>query len=229
MAALRTHLTYANVMATVAVFCAIGGTAWALSANSVGSRQLKPKAVKTSDLAPNAVTSPKVKNGSLRRQDFAAGQIPAGDQGPVGPTGPQGNQGNQGPSALRLDFDQSELDNVFRVVGTQNELTIKTRCRSVGAQAEVQVQLNSSVAAEVNFFVSNDAGAPPTLANSGTQLPASTDTLLFGIQSGAGGFRRVESLAIYRNPSRVISLHLHAIADDVSDSCRVQGIATPAS
>ena len=229
MAGLRSHLTYANVMATIAVFCAIGGTAWALSANSVGSKQLKPKAVRTSDLAPNAVTSPKVKNGSLRRQDFAAGQVPAGEQGPTGPTGPEGDQGIQGPSALRLDFDESELDNVFRIVGTQNELTVKARCRDVGAQAEVQLQLNSSVGAEFNFFISNDAGAPPTFANNGGLLSAGVDTLLFGIQSGAGGFRRVESQVIYRNASRVISLQLHVIADDVSDSCRVQGIAIPAS
>src|SRR5829696_3894015 len=100
MAALHKHLTYANVMATLAVFGVLAGTAWAISANSVGTKQLKPKAVRSSDLAPNAVTSPKVKNGSLRRRDFAAGQVPAG------PTGPEGDQGIQGPPALRLDYDQ---------------------------------------------------------------------------------------------------------------------------
>jgi hypothetical protein len=38
------RLTYANVMATIAVFMALGGTSFALSAiaaNSVGSKQLK--------------------------------------------------------------------------------------------------------------------------------------------------------------------------------------------
>jgi hypothetical protein len=41
---LRASLTYANVMATVAVFVAVGGTSYAvaqLPRNSVGSKQLK--------------------------------------------------------------------------------------------------------------------------------------------------------------------------------------------
>ena len=73
---LRGRLTYANVMATVAMFLALGGGAWALSQNSVGTRQIKPGAVRTPDLHKDAVTSAKVADRSLRRHDFAAGQIP---------------------------------------------------------------------------------------------------------------------------------------------------------
>ena len=49
----RTRLTYANVMATVAAFLALGGGAYAISLgrNSVGSPQLKPGAVKLQDTA----------------------------------------------------------------------------------------------------------------------------------------------------------------------------------
>lgn len=75
MVAIRTHLTYANVMATIAVFGGLGGTAWAISANSVGSKQIKPNAVKNSEIANNAVKSPEVANGSLLGEDFAAGQL----------------------------------------------------------------------------------------------------------------------------------------------------------
>ncbi len=49
---LRQRLTYANVMATVAVFLALGGGAVAalkLKRNSVGSRQIKPNAVQGID------------------------------------------------------------------------------------------------------------------------------------------------------------------------------------
>jgi hypothetical protein len=59
-----------------------GGTAWALSQNSVGSREIKPKAVRGSDIANNAVTSPKVADRSLRKADFAEGQLPAGPDEP---------------------------------------------------------------------------------------------------------------------------------------------------
>ena len=50
---MRKHVTYANVMATIAVFIALGGGAYAVkvSKNSVGSKQLKPGAVKLSDTA----------------------------------------------------------------------------------------------------------------------------------------------------------------------------------
>ena len=63
MAAVRARLTFANVMSVVAVFIALGGSAIAINkikANSVGSKQIKAKAVKNADLADNAVTSPKV-------------------------------------------------------------------------------------------------------------------------------------------------------------------------
>jgi hypothetical protein len=84
---LRSRLTYANVMATIAVFLALGGASYAaisLPRNSVGPRQLKA----------NAVSSPKVKDGSLRRGDFASGQLPQGEQGPPGVPGTPGANGS---------------------------------------------------------------------------------------------------------------------------------------
>jgi hypothetical protein len=87
------RLSYSNVMATIAVFVALGGTgvaAVSLSRNSVGSKQIRRGAVKTSELARNAVRSSKVKNGSLFARDFALGQLPSGPKGDTGPTGPVG-------------------------------------------------------------------------------------------------------------------------------------------
>ncbi len=85
----RGRLTYANVMATVAVFMALGGIGWAatkLPKNSVGTKQIKK----------NAVKSAKVKNGSLLSKDFKAGQIPSGARGPEGATGTPGKTGAPG-------------------------------------------------------------------------------------------------------------------------------------
>ena len=67
---LRSRLTYANTMSTVAVFVALGGGAYAVSVprNSVGPQQLKP----------NAVTAAKVKNRSLVAADFKSGQLALG-------------------------------------------------------------------------------------------------------------------------------------------------------
>ncbi|MCW2966566.1 MAG: hypothetical protein JWM71_338 [Solirubrobacteraceae bacterium] len=93
------HLTYANSMATVAAFVALGGSGYAavrLSKNSVGSAQIRNGQVKNADLARNAVTGGKVKDGSLLSADFKAGQLPAGAAGPAGPAGPKGDAGATG-------------------------------------------------------------------------------------------------------------------------------------
>jgi hypothetical protein len=76
MQAIRSHLSYANVIATVALFLALGGTAWALSKNSVGTKQLKN----------NAVTGKKIKNGAVTRRKIAASaqQALKGQQGAPG-------------------------------------------------------------------------------------------------------------------------------------------------
>jgi hypothetical protein len=94
---LRTRLTYANVVATLAVFLALGGGAWALTLgrNSVGSPQIRRNAVKApeigkdavrkAEIRANAVRTDEVADGSLLRKDFAAGEVPG--QGEPGPPG----------------------------------------------------------------------------------------------------------------------------------------------
>lgn len=98
MESIRGNLSFANVMSMTAVMIALGGTSYAagLAKNSVGSTQIKAKAVKTSDLGDSAVTSAKVKNGALTAQDFAIGQLPAGPRGATGATGPAGPAGSTG-------------------------------------------------------------------------------------------------------------------------------------
>ena len=87
----------AMVVAMLALLVAAAGTGYAatsLPANSVGPAQLQS----------NAVTSPKVKNHSLLKIDFANGQIPAGPRGPrgfpgaPGPPGAPGAKGATGPA-----------------------------------------------------------------------------------------------------------------------------------
>src|SRR4051812_37343815 len=77
-------------MATVAVFLALGGGAYAalkLPKNSVGAKQIKKNAVRASEIAKGAVRSPDVKDRSLRSKDFGRGQLPAGPRGLPGPPG----------------------------------------------------------------------------------------------------------------------------------------------
>lgn len=82
------RLSYSNVVATLALFVALGGTSYAavkLPKNSVGSTQLRA----------NAVTGAKVKNRSLTVDDLSA-SAQAKLRGPVGPVGPAGAAGKDG-------------------------------------------------------------------------------------------------------------------------------------
>ena len=99
---LRPRLSYANVMVTLLAVLVLGsGAAYAgvqLAKDSVGTRQLKK----------GAVTGAKVKDGTLRRSDFAPGLVPAtGPAGPPGPQGPQGPRGFEGPPGASHVFQAS--------------------------------------------------------------------------------------------------------------------------
>ena len=73
----------AMIVAIIALTVALTGTAYAaLGKNSVGSTQLKAKAVTTGKLANNAVNAAKVANGSLTGQDInvkALGTVPSAE------------------------------------------------------------------------------------------------------------------------------------------------------
>jgi hypothetical protein len=85
---------FANVTAALALIVALGGTSYAaitLPKNSVGSKQIRK----------NAVSSSKVKDGSLLGRDFRAGQLPAGPAGPAGIKGDKGDKGDTGAPGPR--------------------------------------------------------------------------------------------------------------------------------
>jgi hypothetical protein len=100
MRAIATRLpSPAMIVACVALVVALGGVSYAASVlpkNSVGTVQIKKKAVTASKLRKNAVGTAKVKDGSLLATDFKAGQLPAGPRGPKGDAGAAGAPGISG-------------------------------------------------------------------------------------------------------------------------------------
>jgi trimeric autotransporter adhesin len=93
---LRSHLSYANIVSTIALFLVLGGaTAFAakqLGKNSVGTRQLKDKAVTSAKirngsvtgakLGPGAVSAAKLGPGSVGASEIANGAVTAAKLGP---------------------------------------------------------------------------------------------------------------------------------------------------
>lgn len=97
MRRMRERLSYANVISSLALFIALGGTSYALTLprNSVGSAQIRTAAAGASEIRAGGVRSTEVRNRSLGVQDISLGareslRGKAGPPGPTGATGPSG-------------------------------------------------------------------------------------------------------------------------------------------
>jgi hypothetical protein len=91
---LRSRLTYANVMSSIAVLLALGGTSYA--AATITGKNVKNSSLTGVDVKNSSLTSSDVKDKSLLSKDFKAGQLPAGPAGPQGPKGTDGTNGMNG-------------------------------------------------------------------------------------------------------------------------------------
>jgi hypothetical protein len=117
----RAHLSYANVMATLAVFIALGGASYAafslprdsvgsreLKNASVGTKELKRTSVGTGELKLESVTSGQLQEGSVRHDRLREHSVGAENlrQNSVGPASLQGNAVNTdqlAPGAVTSD------------------------------------------------------------------------------------------------------------------------------
>ena len=145
LAALRRRLTYANVMATVAVFVALGGTSYA--ALSITGRDVRNGSLTGADVRDGSVTGADVKNRSLACSDFKAGQLPAGAAGPAGPKGAGGGVSYRQPA-------QSQVQAVVPY-GTCQNLT-----QPVKLAADDEVRLMATQSSPTTLQVRPDEFAP---------------------------------------------------------------------
>ena len=95
LAKFRSHLSYSRVVATLALFVALGGSSFAAPARDAASKLISGKRIKnnsiaSADIKNNSIRSGDVRNRSLLAKDFKAGQLPAGPQGAPGPAGGTG-------------------------------------------------------------------------------------------------------------------------------------------
>jgi hypothetical protein len=79
----RSKLTYSNIVASLALFAALGGVAVAagLPRNSVGTKQLKRNAVTAAKLKRGAVTSSKIAPGAVIAGKLSANAVGTGNLG----------------------------------------------------------------------------------------------------------------------------------------------------
>lgn len=98
----RIRLSYANVVASLALFAALGGSSYA--AISITGKHVRDGSLSGRDVRNASLTSGDVRDQSLLAQDFKQGQLPAGpkgdkgDPGAPGQIGPKGDKGEPGPA-----------------------------------------------------------------------------------------------------------------------------------
>lgn len=128
-------------IALLALFVAIGGTSYA--AVSIGKGEVGKR-----ELANNAVTTKKVKDGSLVSGDFGKGQLPQGEKGPQGERGLQGVQGVAGSSrAWATVTGAGIITNSFNITSVVR-INAGSYCITVGGGI---TPANSALVASVNY------------------------------------------------------------------------------
>ena len=120
---LRRRLSYANVVASLALFVALGGTGYA--AITITGKNVKDASLTGRDVRNSSLTTADVKNGTLLKQDFKAGQLPAG------PAGPPGAPGAPGVAGAKGDTGEPGTARAYAFVAS-NGAVDETRSKGVG-------------------------------------------------------------------------------------------------
>ena len=256
LGSIRARLTYANVVASGALFVALGGASYAavsLPERSVGTKQLRNDAVKQSKLAPGSVGSeqlrrrsvkaPKLADRSVKKRTLAPwvrGQLTRrAATGPQGPAGPAGARGPAGPAATAIRYSaQASTTPAPRPAVDVAGLRISASCDVSGGTTTLNLSPQAEEDGTLYETVTADSGTDP--ANSGPvdftgnlqiAFPAGSSAVLGG-PSATDGFTRIGADAIYVTATRTVSLQLFLLVQDDagtdSGSCSMNGVAVPA-
>jgi hypothetical protein len=210
---LRRHLTYANVAATLALFLALGGAAYAatqLPRNSVGTRQLRKGSVTAAKIARRT-------RNQLRGSRGPAG--PQGKTGKAGPKGATGAKGAQGPAGKNGEDGTGPAFEVFgalKPIGATSTSIVATTLGKGAYVFSADVVVESGGAAtRVTCKLSAGGEAAASLGPNGvTTLSLSTT----GTLNAAGS----ASLAC-ESPAAATATYANLIATQVKAQTRVGG------
>ncbi len=251
LGSIRARLTFANVMASAAVFIALGGASYAavsLPRDSVGSKQVRANSIRQGDLAARSVgtrqlrrrsvTAPKLANAGVTKRTLSswirrqlrrrAATGPAGPAGPAGPTGP-------GAVAVRYSATAGTTPAPRTIINTGG-FTLRGSCNVTGGTL-LNLTLRSAQGATLYQTIAIDEGptAPPgqeTAETANQQLPLTAGTTFDpGGPEATNGYIRVAVQGIYSSPNNTLSYHFVVVVNDppggAPGSCSVNGVVVP--
>ena len=217
MPRIRSKLTYANVMATLAVFLVLsGGTAFALHGhNTVQSDDLGPGAqVKAADVANNAVNGANIVDNSVTGSDVKESTL----NGLVRGRMLDFNLAASGPGSPRSQ------------IATVGPYKLSGECIRVAGVIEFHVYANGPAGyAETEFsIVGNDTTDAGDLSQSSVPS-ANVDTRVLDVAIDSGFVRAGGTLVLRSNTGTIVQVLFSVVLDKnggTSGACHLWGTAT---
>lgn len=226
---MRNHLSLATVLATLALFVSLSGTAAAaviissnhqVAAHTIAganaprgdNQNLIAGSVGTKDLHDNAVTGAKVKDGSLTGTDLANGSVSTSKL--------------KLPKISWSGADSDPTDGApHHAVLSLGGVTIGASCTFATAITRLSIYIKSPGGGALRgSYTAGPLGAP-TPALSDTTVAA---TPLDFADTGGSGAALLSGQFNYRSSTRIITFLLDGSAIESSHTCDLHGIAVPA-
>lgn len=243
------RLTYANVMATIAVFLAIGGGTFAIAAikkNSVKSKQIKDGAVQTIDIANGAVSGAKLGPGAVGPGaigDGAIGSAQIADNSLTGADIVEASlQGVNAASAVnaanadkvgglevkQIDFQVPVPTAIQSVLVYPGIFRIDAQCQNFGDGLDVSAA--SGVAGSrislVAMRTADAADDSDGVKDFGAQQDSSLDPgEVFGIDDEFPGLSQAQQVTIHFSTPAGFAATIELSLAEAADRCRMTGAA----
>ena len=220
MSRLARHLSFANVVAVIALFCALGGVTYAatqLPRQSVGVEQLKPKAVTAPKLDDNAVITRALADEAVTPRTLS-GSVADGLAHAIAFSATGTDAGTDPETVLDLDG-----------------LHLTASCQKTGGQTSMSVNILSDRDATVqDSFITDsgtDLGNPGPVQQGTLQIPLQAGQLAAAAQPPVlpGTYFRAVADLIYGSGNHVITAKVVTVENGSTGRCTAYGTAISAS
>jgi hypothetical protein len=213
------RLSYGNVIATIALFLALGGTGFAASHSST----TKAKATASTHTAVLASRGPRGPRGFRGAQGPQGPQGPAGSNGANGSNGATGATGPAGPAgAAGKGFQVRDTVSAgvsTHVIYTGQGFTLEHSC--VNGTESTLLKVKSAGLLAYGFFVAQPTSGGATIPTGGFNMNINDSRELAATQTGNG------EIVVSTTDGKVTSIsYMVDVAPNVQGDCIFAGMVT---